>query len=102
MEYPKVVYLEDVLWTDQRPTKEESEAGLYGVRADQSGIKMEVRILNTMEHGLHVALTVCDKDRCLMIREQILVSVTPFCQRAFEEGKRRAVMFADAWLVAVL
>ncbi|KKR34893.1 MAG: hypothetical protein UT67_C0005G0005 [Candidatus Magasanikbacteria bacterium GW2011_GWA2_40_10] len=35
MEYPKVVYLEDVLWTDQRPTKEESEAGLYGVRADQ-------------------------------------------------------------------
>ena len=101
--HPVTMYLKEVQWIEQRPTKEEFENNLCGVRADQSGVRMEVRVLNTMEHGLHVAVTVCDKNQCLMIKEYIPVteavtSAVALCERAFKEGKWRAVMHADAWL----
>jgi len=91
-------YLKEVKWVEVRPTQEEASEKLSGVRAENSGLRMEVRVLYTMEHGRHVAITVCDKQSLLIIKERILLKLNSSVHESFAEGKRRAEKFADTWL----
>ena len=95
-------YLGKVTWIELRPNQEEAAVKLCGVRADhQSGIRMEVRILNTVEHGAHVSVTVADKSHLLLIKAQILITHAVSYEQTLEEGKRRAIIFANAYLGAL-
>lgn len=87
----------DLEWIGLRPTLEESEAKLCGERVERRCVRMEVRIVNTIAHGTHVAWSVCEHYHRLMVVGQIHLTPGLSPEKAFNEGKRRAVKFAELW-----
>jgi len=92
-----MIDFKDLKWVALRPTQEESEAGLYGERVDRRCVRMEVRILNTVTHGTHVAWSICERYHRLMVVGQIHLTPGLSPEKAFNEGKQRAVKFAELW-----
>lgn len=92
-----MIDFKDLKWIVLRPTLEETDAGLCGVRADRRGVRMEVRIVNNITHGTHVAWSICDHYHLLMVVGQIQLTPGLTPERAFNEGKQRAVKFAELW-----
>ncbi len=100
----------DLKWVSVEPTEEEVRKGfgLLGVRTENSGIEMEVRTRNFfraagVRNTTHVvwSVRVGSEDQVtkpLKVVGEILLTQELSVDKAFKEGKERAIMFGQLWL----
>ena len=96
---------------DVRPNYEEAHYKVYGLRADHNGTRLEVRVLHTVEEGLHVAWAVGRPEGKLSAKG-IVHLITPasllngpasfkdevrMVEYARVVAKKRARLISEAW-----
>ena len=86
-----------VIWDELRPNMEESEVGLRGVRNECLGVRMEVRLLHTVEAGLH-ALWKVASGPFFYAAGIIPVTQKKPAKEAFDDAMGRAALLATVWI----
>lgn len=88
---------EVVRWNELRPNEVETSMGVCGLRVRHHGMRMEVRLEDTITDGLHVSWKVCDSHHRLTVVGRIPFMHQEGGESFLKKGMERAIKFAELW-----